>query len=132
MYIVFIWASFIQIMFMRSTHGVNCCNKFSLLTNYMMYFNSTAVRYLGYFRYLSTPRELALAETCRKGNMGLIAMKALAGGLIHRADAAFAFIAQYDNVLPIWGIQREQELDEWLHFFHAPAQMNAELNAYTK
>lgn len=50
MYIVFIWASFTQIMFMRSTHGVNCCNKFSLLTNYMMYFNSTAVRYLGYFQ----------------------------------------------------------------------------------
>ena len=82
------------------------------------------------FSYLSTSRELALAEACRKGNMGLIAMKALAGGLIHRADAAFAFIAQYDNVLPIWGIQREQELDEWLHFFHAPAQMNAEINAY--
>ena len=82
------------------------------------------------FSYLSTPRELALAEACKKANMALIAMKALAGGLIHRSDAAFAFIAQYDNVLPIWGIQREHELDEWLRFFEEPAEMNEELTAY--
>lgn len=62
---------------------------------------------------LSTPREAALAESCRKANMGLIAMKALAGGLVTNADAAFAYIAQYDNVLPIWGIQRPEELEQW-------------------
>ena len=82
------------------------------------------------FSYLSSPRELALAEKCKNANMGLIAMKALAGGLINRAEAAFAFIAQYDNVLPIWGIQRETELAQWLGFFQAPAAMNAELEAF--
>lgn len=82
------------------------------------------------FSYLSSPRELALAEKCKKANMGLIAMKALAGGLINRAEAAFAFIAQYDNVLPIWGIQREAELAQWLGFFEAPAAMNAALEAF--
>lgn len=82
------------------------------------------------FSYLSSPRELALAEKCKNANMGLIAMKALAGGLINRAEAAFAFIAQYDNVLPIWGIQREAELAQWLGFFQAPAAMNAELEAF--
>ena len=82
------------------------------------------------FSYLSSPRELALAEKCKKANMGLIAMKALAGGLINRAEAAFAFIAQYDNVLPIWGIQRETELAQWLGFFEAPTAMNAELEEF--
>ena len=82
------------------------------------------------FSYLSSPRELALAEKCKKANMGLIAMKALAGGLINRAEAAFAFIARYDNVLPIWGIQRETELAQWLGFFEAPAAMNAELEEF--
>lgn len=82
------------------------------------------------FSYLSSPRERALAEKCRAAGMGLIAMKALAGGLITRADAAFAYIAQFDNVLPIWGIQREPELDEFLAFFDAPAVMDAELSAY--
>lgn len=82
------------------------------------------------FSYLSSPRELALAEKCAEANMGLIAMKALAGGLIRNASAAFAFIAQYDNVLPIWGIQRQAELEQWLEFFRQPARMNEALAAY--
>lgn len=84
------------------------------------------------FSYLSSERELALAEKCKKANMGLIAMKALAGGLINRADAAFAFLSQYDNVLPIWGIQRQEELAQWLSFFDAPAQMNEERSAFIR
>ncbi len=82
------------------------------------------------FSYLSTDRELALAEKCKEANMGLIAMKALAGGLITNADAAFAFIAQYDNVLPIWGIQKISELQDWLRFFRTPAAMTEELQAF--
>ncbi|MBR6826498.1 MAG: aldo/keto reductase [Oscillospiraceae bacterium] len=80
--------------------------------------------------YLSTERELALAEKCKEANMGLIAMKALAGGLITNAPAAFAFIAQYDNVLPIWGIQKREELEDWLSFFEAPAEMTEELRNF--
>lgn len=34
-------------------------------------------------------------------------MKALSGGLINRSDAAYAYLAQFDNVLPIWGIQKK-------------------------
>lgn len=82
------------------------------------------------FSYLSSKRELALAEKCRKANMGLIAMKALAGGLINRADAAFAFISQFHNVVPIWGIQRQEELAQWLSFFEKPAAMDEERTAF--
>lgn len=82
------------------------------------------------FSYLSTPREAALAESCRKANMGLIAMKALAGGLVTNAGAAFAYIAQYDNVLPIWGIQRPEELEQWLGFFRTPASLTPELRSF--
>lgn len=66
--------------------------------------------------YLSSEKELALIAACKEQNMGLIAMKALAGGLIHNSKAAMAFISQYENVLPIWGIQRKQELQEWLSY----------------
>ncbi len=82
------------------------------------------------FSYISSEREQALAEKCRRANMGLIAMKGLAGGLIRRSDAAFAFISQFENVLPIWGIQRERELDEWLAFFEVPAVMTDELRGF--
>ena len=80
--------------------------------------------------YLSTDRELALAEKCKEANMGFIAMKALAGGLITNAPAAFAFMAQYDNVLPIWGIQKEAELADWLSFFETPAEMTEDIRAF--
>ncbi len=69
------------------------------------------------FSYLSSEQELELVQSCREKNVGFIAMKGLAGGLITRSDAAMAFTQTFDNVLPIWGIQRERELDEWLAYF---------------
>lgn len=79
------------------------------------------------FSYLSSERELALADKCREKNMGFIAMKALAGGIITDSKAAYAFIGQYGNVLPIWGIQREKELDQWLSYMDNTPMMNAEI-----
>lgn len=68
------------------------------------------------FSYLATDKDIELVTECKKHNMGFIAMKSLSGGLINNAAAAYAFAAQYDNVLPIWGIQREKELDEFISF----------------
>ena len=65
--------------------------------------------------YLSSPDELEFVRLCAKNNVGVLAMKALAGGLITNSAAAYAFLSQYDNVLPIWGIQHENELDEFLY-----------------
>ncbi len=76
------------------------------------------------FSYLSSDKEMELVTLCAQKNIGFIAMKALAGGLINNSRAAFAFISQFDNVVPIWGIQRESELDEWLALMHTPAELD--------
>ena len=68
-------------------------------------------------------------ELCRAKNVGFIAMKGLSGGLITNSAAAYAFEVQYDNVLPIWGVQRETELDEFLSYIDNPPRMNEELRA---
>ncbi len=81
------------------------------------------------FCYLATEKDLALVEKCRQADMGFIAMKALSGGLITKSAAAYAFEAQYDHVLPIWGVQRERELDEFLSYIDCPPVMNEELAA---
>lgn len=81
------------------------------------------------FSYLSVEKELALVEACKQANMGFIAMKGLAGGLIHNGAAAYAWLAQYDNVLPIWGIQHESELDEFLSYVNQPPALSEELCA---
>lgn len=79
------------------------------------------------FSYLSGEKEIELVELCQKNNVGFIAMKALAGGLINNSAAAYAYIAQFNNVLPIWGIQRMSELDEFLSYMKNPPTMTEEI-----
>lgn len=81
------------------------------------------------FSYLASEKELELVRLCEAHNVGFICMKALAGGLITRSDAAYAYLAQFP-VAPIWGIQRERELDEFLSYQENPPVMTDELQAY--
>ena len=81
------------------------------------------------FSYLASEKELELVEACKAADMGFIAMKALSGGLITNSAAVYAYLAKFDNVLPIWGIQREHELDEFLSYIDNPPVMTEELEA---
>ncbi len=82
------------------------------------------------FSYLADAKDIALVKKCKETNVGFIAMKALSGGLITDSEAAFAYIAEYDNVLPIWGIQRESELKEWLSYMDNPPAMTDKIRAF--
>lgn len=79
------------------------------------------------FSYLSGEPDLELVRSCREQDMGFIAMKALSGGLITNARAAYAFMLPYDHVLPIWGIQRERELDEFLECGRSAPELDGAL-----
>lgn len=68
------------------------------------------------FSYLSGTEEIELVQKCESLDIGFIAMKAMGGGLIKNSKASFAFLNQFDNVLPIWGIQKLEELDEFLSY----------------
>ena len=81
------------------------------------------------FSYLASEKEEALVRLCEEMDVGFICMKALAGGLITRAEAAYAFLKDYP-VAPIWGIQRERELDEFLAYNENPPVMTDEIRAY--
>lgn len=83
------------------------------------------------FSYLASEGEIELTKKCREADMGFIAMKALSGGLIQNSAAAYAYIAQpqFDNVVPIWGVQKESELDEFLSYQDCPPELDAELAA---
>ena len=83
------------------------------------------------FSYLASEKEEALVRLCEEMDVGFICMKALAGGLISRSDAAYAYLADYP-VAPIWGIQRECELDEFLAYNDNPPVMTDEIAAFIK
>jgi predicted aldo/keto reductase-like oxidoreductase len=81
------------------------------------------------FCYLAAEPDLKLVEKCGKAGMGFFAMKALSGGLITNARAAYAFEAEYPFVVPLWGVQKETELDDFISFIRNPPVMDAELRA---
>lgn len=81
------------------------------------------------FSYIASAEEFDIVDRTARAGMGFIAMKGLAGGLITHAAAAYAFLAQYPHVAPIWGIQKEAELDEWLAFQDNPPALTPDLQA---
>lgn len=83
------------------------------------------------FSYLASEEEVELVEICRQKEVGFIAMKGLAGGLIHNSASAYAFMCQpqFAHVEPIWGIQREWELDEFLSYQEQAPELNEALLA---
>lgn len=82
------------------------------------------------FCYLASEEDAQLVEMCKQADMGFIAMKAMSGGLITRADAAYAFLNQYDHVLPIWGVQRMEELQQFLDCETNPPVLDDEMKAF--
>ena len=81
------------------------------------------------FSYLASEKEEYLVKLCEQHDVGFICMKALAGGLITRSDVAYAFLAKYP-VAPIWGIQKETELDEFISYNDNPPELTEERLAY--
>lgn len=83
------------------------------------------------FSYLASKKELKLVADCKEADMGFIAMKSLSGGLISNSACAYAFMnqPQFAHVAPIWGMQREQELDEFLAHGECPPVLDEELQA---
>ena len=81
------------------------------------------------FCYLAAPQDLEIVEKCKAADMGFIAMKGLSGGLLNNAEACYAFMQEYPNVVPIWGIQKEEELDQWLELTARNPHITPEIQA---
>lgn len=104
--------------------------RFIGLTNHRLNVAEEAVRSGLYdtlqfpFCYLATEKDTALVDLCKEQNVGFISMKGLSGGLITNSAAAYAWQASFENALPIWGVQREQELDEFISYIQNPPTMD--------
>lgn len=84
------------------------------------------------FSYLSGNREMELVQLCRELNIGFIAMKGLAGGLLTNARACYTFMKAQKTVVPIFGIQHMHELEEWLALAEEDPSLDDELECIIK
>ncbi len=82
------------------------------------------------FSYLADKREIDLIRLCQENEVGFICMKGLAGGLITNSRAAMAFVSQFDGTVPIWGVQKEEELEEWLSYMKDTPLLDEKAQAF--
>ena len=81
------------------------------------------------YSYLSGSKERELVDKCGTKGMGFVAMKGMAGGLLGNGTAAAAWMAGQEGVVPIWGVQHEWELDQFLACVQKTPQLTPELQA---
>ena len=75
--------------------------------------------------YLSSDRDDSWIRACSDCNIGIIAMKPFAGGMIRDAELTFAYFRSREAVVPIYGIQRLSELQVLLELEANPPVMDA-------
>jgi uncharacterized protein len=76
---------------------------------------------------LSSEEDLQIVSVCKQNDLGLIAMKALSSGLITNAATTFTFLRQYDNVVPIWGMEKESQLDQFVAMEKNPPALDEQM-----
>jgi len=77
--------------------------------------------------HISTEEEIQFTKFCHEKNVGYLGMKALCGGILTNAKAAFAFLRQFENVIPIWGIEKMSELEEIISYEKTPPILDTAL-----
>lgn len=75
------------------------------------------------FNFVASEPADELLPLTRKYDVGFIAMKPLAGGMIQNATIAFKYLLQFPDVVSIPGVQRMHEIDELVQIAQGPRQM---------
>lgn len=84
------------------------------------------------FSMLSSEEEIAFTRLCKDLDVGFLAMKAMCGGLLEDGKAPFAFMHQLPNVLPLWGVQKLEEMDQFLALAENPPVFDEQMQAEVK
>jgi len=74
------------------------------------------------FNFVTSEPAQELLPLAIQHDVGFIAMKPMAGGLLEKANLAFKFLLQY-NVLPDPGIERLEEMEEIVNLVNGPWEM---------
>lgn len=72
------------------------------------------------FSMLSSDDTIELVKLCEEHDVGFIAMQPLCGGVVENIPLAFGFLHQFENVIPIWGVRTQEEMDQILYFNEHP------------
>jgi hypothetical protein len=84
------------------------------------------------FNFIETAAADELLPKAKEEGLGFLAMKPFAGGMINSAKAAFAFLRQYPDCIPIPGFDTIDGVDQVLNFYEKPNIVDQETQAETE
>ncbi len=64
------------------------------------------------FNFVNNEAAKELVQMTKKLDIGFTAMKPFAGGRLNDANIALKYLLQFDNVVPVPGVEKKQEIDE--------------------
>jgi len=76
--------------------------------------------------FMSYEGKEELLSLCKQHDVGFIAMKPLAGGMIDNAAIAIKYLLQFPDIVLIPGIEKVPEIEEIARIFEGPKEMTAE------
>ncbi|MFX0076900.1 MAG: 4Fe-4S dicluster domain-containing protein, partial [Candidatus Hermodarchaeota archaeon] len=76
------------------------------------------------FNFINDAAETELLKLAEKFDVGFIAMKPFAGGRITNTSLALKYLLQFENVIPIPGIQNINEIDKNLSVLNDNSKLN--------
>lgn len=77
------------------------------------------------FNFVANEEAEKLIPVAKEHDVGFIAMKPLAGGMLENATIAFKYLRRFPDVIPVVGIQQTAEIDEIVSIMEGPAEMSA-------
>ena len=78
------------------------------------------------FNFITSEPADELLPLAREHDVGFIAMKPMAGGMLDNATIAFKYLLQFPEVVPIPGIEQAWEIEEIVKLYQGPKQMTEE------
>jgi len=75
------------------------------------------------FNFLTPEAADELLPLCRRHDVGFIAMKPMAGGMVENASVAIKFLLQFPDIVLIPGMERIREIEEIVAISRGPREM---------
>jgi predicted aldo/keto reductase-like oxidoreductase len=78
------------------------------------------------FNFVTNEPAAELIPLAREHDVGFIAMKPMAGGMLDNAVLAIKYLLQFDNVVPDPGIERIEEIEEIVGIVQGPWELTSQ------
>jgi aryl-alcohol dehydrogenase-like predicted oxidoreductase len=80
------------------------------------------------FNVLYPQEYVDLVKLCAEKEIGCIAMQPMNGGLLSNLPIALGYLSQFENVVPVWGVHTQEELQQILYFTANPPVIDDQFN----